>query len=223
MKISPEAEVPDSLYSSFEYKLVRSCLENDEEAQNKLFKHYYQPLYDYWLNKTEDKLMTEAILQEGFIKVFQKLHTLSYKKSLEKWIWVIMRNVKNSMDRCAKRENPLPSPEEILFDEMSIENDFTDFPLVPECSSIQDGPYEKDPSYSPVRSIEEIRDRVFEVFLCGLSKTYQEIVELHILNEMPHGEIAQELGISKEAARTRYCRALVELRKQIMNENCEEK
>lgn len=75
-----------------EEHLVTQCLKKDREAQRLLYRTYAGKMYGVCLRYVKDRTGADDILQEGFIKVFEKLNTFKLQGSLEGWIRRIMVN-----------------------------------------------------------------------------------------------------------------------------------
>ncbi len=79
----------DTKYSS---QNVLKIIQKDERAFNKFITENYNRFYKfafYYIGNRED---TEDILQEAFLKIFQKSHTYNFKSSFETWCLKIIRN-----------------------------------------------------------------------------------------------------------------------------------
>lgn len=72
--------------TDIERKLVEGCVKNDRRCQEQLYRKYFpvmQRMCRRYSQKDEEVL---EILNTGFLRVFTKLHTFSFKGSLEGWI-----------------------------------------------------------------------------------------------------------------------------------------
>jgi RNA polymerase sigma-70 factor (ECF subfamily) len=69
---------------------------------------------------------------------------------------------------------------------------------------------------SPAMELEQKgRDVVFRMAMAGLSKRHQLVLRLHNHKQMPFREVGSHMGISEDAARYCYTRALVALGKRL--------
>jgi RNA polymerase sigma-70 factor (ECF subfamily) len=66
-------------------ELVEGCLRNDRRSQEQLFKQFYGKMMVVCLRYISDKDTAQEVLQEGFIKVFDKLGVFDFKGSFEGW------------------------------------------------------------------------------------------------------------------------------------------
>lgn len=72
--------------------IVQNCLAGDANAQELLYNKYSGKMYGVCLQYSDNYDDAKDILQEGFIKVFTRLHQYKGKGSLEGWIRKIMVN-----------------------------------------------------------------------------------------------------------------------------------
>jgi len=71
-------------------ELLSNCLQNDRNAQYKLYERYSRKVFGVCMRYAKNHTDAEDILQEGFIKVFKYLKDYSGKGSFEGWIRRIM-------------------------------------------------------------------------------------------------------------------------------------
>src|SRR5689334_20753617 len=83
-----------------ETQLVEACLRGDTRAQRKLYEKYYGKMLGVCLRYTKDREEARDILQDGFVKIFQKLAQFSFSSPLEGWVRRIMVNT--AIDRYRK-------------------------------------------------------------------------------------------------------------------------
>lgn len=70
-----------------DYKnLVQGCINNDRSSQEKLYKEFFPTMERMIRKHTTDKDQLIDILNNGFLRVFQKLNTFGFQGSLEGWI-----------------------------------------------------------------------------------------------------------------------------------------
>ena len=73
-------------------ELVEGCLRGERKWQKVLFEKYYGMMLAVCQRYSKNRDEAKDILQEGFIKVFQKLDQFSFSSSLEAWIRRVMVN-----------------------------------------------------------------------------------------------------------------------------------
>lgn len=69
-----------------EKSLVEGCVNNDRRAQEALYKQHFGTMMRMAMRYTQDKDTAMQIVNNGFLRVFKKLHTFSFSGSLEGWI-----------------------------------------------------------------------------------------------------------------------------------------
>ena len=69
-----------------ERDLVEGCVRNERSSQEQLYRRYFLTMMQMCLRYTSDREEAMTIVNNGFLRVFQKLHTFSFKGSLEGWV-----------------------------------------------------------------------------------------------------------------------------------------
>jgi len=69
-----------------EREVVEGCVRNERKAQELLYRKHFDTMMRMCMRYTHDKDKAMEIVNIGFLKVFQKLHTFQFKGSLEGWI-----------------------------------------------------------------------------------------------------------------------------------------
>jgi len=69
-----------------EEELVAGCAANDRRAQEALYRRFFPEMLRMCRRYTRDEDTALEILNNGFLRVFKKIHTFSFKGSLEGWI-----------------------------------------------------------------------------------------------------------------------------------------
>ena len=69
-----------------EEELVEGCISNDRIWQERLYRRFFPTMMDMCLRRTNDREEAMTIVNNGFLRVFKKLHLFSFKGSLEGWI-----------------------------------------------------------------------------------------------------------------------------------------
>jgi RNA polymerase sigma-70 factor (ECF subfamily) len=79
-------------------------MKNDRKAQQTLYKFFSSKMYGVCLRYYPNVEVARDILQDGFIKVFQKIRSYRFEGSLEGWIRKIMVNTALEYHRKKKEE-----------------------------------------------------------------------------------------------------------------------
>ena len=69
-----------------EQEIVEGCVRNERNFQEILYRQHIAKMMQMCMRYTNDKDKAMEIVNSGFLRVFQKLHTFSFKGSLEGWI-----------------------------------------------------------------------------------------------------------------------------------------
>ena len=69
-----------------EKEIVAGCVRNERKAQEILFRKHFDTMMRMCMRYTHDRDRAMEIVNIGFLRVFQKLHTFEFKGSLEGWI-----------------------------------------------------------------------------------------------------------------------------------------
>lgn len=170
--------------------LIEGCLNNDRRSQEELFKLYYGKMLGVCMRYSNDKDSAEEVLQEGFIKIFEKLERFDYKGSFEGWIRRIMANTAIDHIRKSKKDPILSDNDE-------------DFKLGSE---------------NPVVAKEElefvgIKAEIALDAVRNLSPAYRAVFNLYVMEEYTHKEIAEILNISEGTSKSNLSKAKLNLQK----------
>jgi len=179
-------------------EIIEGCLRNDRRSQEAIFKLFYGKMMVVCMRYTNDKDTAQEVLQEGFMKVFEKLGAFDYKGSFEGWVRRIVVNTAIDAIRRSKK-NP------ILTD-----ND-NDFKIGGE------NPMEKQETIE----LGELKAEMAMEAIQKLSPAYRTVFNLYVLEEYSHKEIAEMLGISEGTSKSNLAKAKMNLQKilnkQFMN------
>lgn len=69
-----------------ERQIVEGCVRNDRRFQEILYRRYFAGMMGMCLRYTNDREQAMEIVNNGFLRVFKKIHTFAFKGSLEGWI-----------------------------------------------------------------------------------------------------------------------------------------
>lgn len=78
-----------SLFGKKKYsdqELVEYCSANDRRAQEALYRRFFSEMLRMCLRYTRDHDTATEIVNNGFLRVFKKIHTFGFKGSLEGWV-----------------------------------------------------------------------------------------------------------------------------------------
>lgn len=138
----------------------------------------------------KDNDTAQEVLQEGFIKVFEKLKSFDYNGSFEGWIRRIFVNTAIDYIRKSKK-NPF------------LTDDDNDFKLGAE-NLLEE---REDADLFDVKA-----DLALEA-IQELSPAYKAVFNLYVIEDYSHREIAEILGISEGTSKSNLAKAKMNLQK----------
>lgn len=177
-------------------ELVEACIRKERKAQHRFFELYYGKMMSVCLRYIKDRDSAQEVLQDGFIKVFDKLDLFDFRGSIEGWMRRIFSNTAIDAIRRAKR-NPFLSEND---------NDFKD----PGVNQIE----EKEDLETLQLSYQKAMDSVNQ-----LSPAYRAVFNLYVFEEYSHKEIAEILGISEGTSKSNLAKARMNLQKMLEKKN----
>ncbi len=161
----------------FQIDLIERCKAQDRKAQLKLYRQYCEGMYCVAMRFLNNRDDAEDVLQEAFVKAFQKIHQFSGEVTFGAWLKRIVIN------KCidflkVKKERHLEIQENTL-------------------QIVED----QDWTIEPEISMEEVKEAMAQ-----LPDAYKYVLQLYLLEGYDHEEIAHILGLTATASRTRLLR-----------------
>jgi RNA polymerase sigma-70 factor (ECF subfamily) len=170
----------ESIYKNIHQDIIDRCRSGEQKAQFQLYKLYYKAMYNTCLRIVNDSLEAEDIMQESFLKAFEKIHFYKGEVSFGAWLKKIVIN--HSLDELRKRKLETNSIEESVYE-------------------IKDEEY-RDSSEEISLQIEEIREEMKK-----LPDGYRIVLSLYLIEGYDHDEISEILNISSSTSRSQFARA----------------
>ena len=167
--------------------LIKRCRAGERKAQELLYKQFASKMLGVCFRYATDKMEAEDMLQDGFIKVFQKMDSFRDEGSFEGWMRRIM--VHSSIEYYRKHHKMMQL---VDLDDAGSETN-TD-PLA--CAKLE--------ATDLLRLIHQ------------LSPGYRIVFNLFAIEGYSHKEIAAIVGISEGASKSQLSRARSILREQII-------
>ena len=160
-----------------EHELIRGCVDNDVQYQKVLYEMYATKMMGVSLRYCNSRMEAEDVLQDAFIKVFDKIKTFKGEGSFEGWIRkiVVFTALKSNDKRVRK------------FEPGSLEN-------------------VQEQSFDPL-AISNIETANLLSILQELPDGYKAVFNLYAVEGYSHREIGEILGISDVTSRSQYSRA----------------
>ena len=184
-------------------EIVDGCIRGKRKFQKQLFEMYYGKMMAICYRYAKDADEAQDMVQNGFIKVFNKLDVYNFDGSLEGWIRRIMVNT--AIDQVRKNKRDPFSIE----DEERIQNIEEEVPFSGDESEF----YSKLKAETAIKAIS------------NLSPAYRMVFNMYVIEGFTHKEIAEYLGISEGTSKSNLAKAKQKLRSELtekfanLNEN----
>ena len=158
--------------------IIENCRKGDRNSQRVLYEHYYGYAMQICLRYTSNKEEAMEVLNDGYLKIFQKIDRYDPDLPFKNWIRRIFTNA--AIDHFRKNQK---RPR------------FTDLEEVGE-------PVDESVGFVEVSSEVDILP-----ILQKLSPRYRIVFNLYVMEEYKHHEIAELLGISVGTSKSNLLRA----------------
>ena len=165
-------------------QIIEGCKQKDARAQKALFEKYASTMLGICMRYMKAQQEAEDVLQDGFIKVFEKFDKFKNEGSLEGWIKRIMVNTALDQLRKDKKRNHHLDVDEV--DYLLESNDMV---------------------------IESLSAENLLKILNTIPEGYKVIFNLYAIEGYSHKEIAEKLDITESTSKSQYSRAKAYLRK----------
>lgn len=173
-------------------KIVDGCIKGKRKYQEQLFKLYYGKMMAVCMRYAKDQDEAQDMVQNGFIKIFNKLDVYNFEGSLEGWIRRIMVNT--AIDQIRKNKR----------DPFSIEDDNRVQNLE------EDIPFSDEDDYDV-----KIKAETAIKAISALSPAYRTVFNLYVVEGFTHKEIAEYLGISEGTSKSNLAKAKQKLKDEL--------
>jgi RNA polymerase sigma factor (sigma-70 family) len=157
--------------------IIKGCLDGDRKSQERLYKMFSSKMFGLCLQYSDNYDDAKDILQEAFIKVFQKLGQFDHRGSFEGWMRRIMINTALEKYRSHLHLYPLTG------EEMKKEG-----PAYEEV-------FERLSANDLIRLVQELPPR------------YRMVFNLYAIEGYAHKEISEILGITIGTSKSNLARA----------------
>ena len=169
-------------------KLIKECAAGKSWAQARIYELFSPKMFGVCLRYSKDYTEAEDNLQEGFLRVFEKIGTFRHEGSFEGWIRRIMVNV--SLEKFRKQNILLPVEDMSGYEEVQFSDD-----VIARLSA------------------QELMDIIRE-----LPPRYKMVFNLYVFEGMNHKDIAAEMNITEGTSKSNLARARMILKKRIAKE-----
>ncbi len=178
-------------------ELIDLHLKGDQKAFNLLVKRYSKNIYNFAV-KLNNKNNAEDIVQEIFIKVWQKIKSFDQNKSSFKtWLFTIARNTIIDFSRKKKF---------LLFSDFFQKDEDTLYENIP------------DEQILPDEALQKLQDfQILKEIIDKLKPKYKEVVILHYQEDLTFEEISKILKKPLNTVKSQNRRALEQIRNLLEN------
>jgi RNA polymerase sigma factor (sigma-70 family) len=180
-----------ALRTNIHQDIIERCRRGEQKAQFRIYKLYYKAMYNTSYRIVNDRMEAEDVMQEAFLKAFDKIHTYSGTVSFGAWLKKIVIN--HSLDELKKKKVDIDLMEE------------TDLPA---------GSEEETGDEKNANQINEKIETIHKA-INALPDGYRIVLTLYLLEGYDHEEIAEILDMSSSTSRSQYTRAKNKLKQQL--------
>ena len=161
-----------------EQELVQACIRQERLAQRQLYELFASKLLVTAMRYMKNKADAEDVLQDSFIKIYQKLPTFRFDCPLEAWLRKIVVNT--ALKQLQNQPNWMQHTDAQLVSDEVEQQDIT-------LSNFQ-------------------FDQLMEI-VQTLPDGCRTIFNLYAIEGYQHNEIAEMLGVSEGPSKSQYSRA----------------
>jgi len=166
--------------------LVNKCKAGERKAQELLYKQFAAKMLGVCIRYATDRMEAEDMLQNGFIRVFQKMSDYRGEGSFEGWVRRIM--VHSSIEYYRKHHKMM----------QVVDMNETD-----------------EPSVDPV-AMANLDAKDLIALIQQLAPGYRMVFNLYAIEGFSHKEIGEIMGISEGASKSQLSRARAILKEQVL-------
>ncbi len=171
-----------------EEELIRGCIREEATCQKELFNRYASRMLGVCHRYARNAADAEDILQDAFVKIFNKMHQFKFEGSFEGWIRRIMVNTALKKYSLRRYQKEVVGYEVKDSDESAME---------------------------PAAYTHLSKKEILEL-INNLPDGYRLIFNLYVIEGFQHEEISEMLGIQPGTSRSQLVKARGMLQKQII-------
>ncbi len=171
-----------------ENELIRRCIKEDETSQREIFRIYSGKMLGVCQRYARNTMDAEDIIQDAFIKIFEKIHQFKFQGSFEGWIRKIVVNT------ALKKYTIIRYEKEVSGYEINDSNE--------------------SPVDASVHA--HLTEKELLGLINNLPDGYRMIFNLYVIEGYQHEEIAVMLKIQPGTSRSQLVKARNMLQKQIL-------
>lgn len=165
--------------------LIQGCRNKDRAAQKALYRHFYAYGMSICIRYAEDEEAAITILNDAFLKVFNRIKKYNTDKPFKPWLRVVIVNT--AIDYIKKRNKVMKQEELKAAQDVSAREDI----------------------------LSRIGYKELMTMVQSLSLAYRTVFNLYVIDGFKHEEIARKLSISVGASKSNLSKARAKLREKI--------
>ena len=165
---------------------IAQAVKGDERGFAYLYEQTYQKKYYLALQYMKNKEAVEDVLQEAYLKAFQKLPTLQNPEAFEGWLGMIVANTAKNM---LAKKNPM------LFSELAVDGEGEEYVY-----DVEDDNPENQPELAYTQ--EETKELVHEM-MDTLSEEQRMCILMFHIENISISEIARTMDCSENTVKSR--------------------
>ena len=171
--------------------LIEGCQRGEERSRTNLYYMFKKNMVMVCKKYFKDEDTIEEVLQDSFIKVFKKIGDFRLEGPIEGWIRRIVKNT--AIDHIRRNKNKILFPSSDFIFDMDVLDD-------------------NDPEVE-----KEMKDRAGIVVkeMGKMSEAYRESINLFVIEDRSHKEIAVSLGIREGTSNSNFFRAKAKINKTL--------
>lgn len=169
-----------------EKTLITGCVKGDAKAQKALFDRYASKMMVVCMRYFPNKMEAEDVLQDGFVKIFQKIENYKFDGSFEGWMKRIFANT--ALDEIRRRKTVIEEQDVSEYSYKIFNNSSTD---------------------------ENLRADDLLKMIQAMPVGYRVVFNMFAIEGYSHKEIAEILDIPENTSKSQFFRAKAFLKAQL--------
>jgi RNA polymerase sigma-70 factor (ECF subfamily) len=159
-------------------QLIKGCVNGDHRSQKLLYETYSSRLYAVCLRYMSSREEAQDVLQDSFVKIFNKIGSYNFEGAFEGWLRRVVVNT---------------ALEQLRRNKHKFEERFEEF--------------EPDTNFVTNEAEGKIEVEALMKSLQSLAIGYRTVFNLYVVEGFTHAEIANQLGMSEATSKSQLSRA----------------
>lgn len=159
-------------------ELISACLAGKPAAQRQLYERFSRKMMGVCMRYAGDYEEAQDVLQDGFVKIFEKLHTYNGNGSFEGWVRRIFVNTALDSFRKNKQARQTQDIDEVGYGIASTDDVLAELSAADLMNLLQ-----------------------------SLPAGYRMVFNLYVIEGYSHKEIGEQLNITESTSKSQFSRA----------------